>query len=247
MILIINFLLGRKESLKEIQLNERLSYSLLTIFLFLVTHAMALSVLGLKIACSSSELTEYVMLFIKAKQSLVLYFWVITAVSWTISLVIVGRRVTSKFNILMRKYVSFKGICSFPFVIAGFVNTIVLGLSPGRVLNCEGGSWRELLFRVISEFGSYILTMPAAISTFITFLSLIWFAYLSYRIYREVIGAERKDSLIYSIGFTLLFLGFIISISALLSIMLILPQWLWLASQQPSPLIQTLRVLYTCF
>ncbi len=247
MITVISFLLGRKESLKEMRLNERLSYALLTIFLFLITHAMALSVLGLKIACSSSEFTKYIMLFIKAKQALVLYFWLITAISWTVSLVVIGRRVTSRFNILMRKYISFKGICSFPFVIAGFVNTIVLSLSPGRVLNCEGSSWRELLFRVVSEFVSYLLTMPAAISTFVTFLSLVWFTYLSYRVYRGVIGAGRKDSLVYSLGFTLLFLGLIISISALLSIMLILPQWLWLASQQPSPLIRTLRVLYTCF
>ncbi len=217
---LLDLLLGRREVLRDLGLNIHVAHSLIAVSLFLAFHALSLSVLEIRLACSSTVVTERVILFIKAKQTLLLFMWLITAFSWLISSTIVGIKVTKRSNMKLRKHTYLAGICSLPFAIAGAINTFVLTVSPGRILNCEGRSWKSLIFRTFSEMVSYLISFPQVISTLITVISLLWFTYLIYRVYRITLGLSRGDSLNYSLGFTFLFVGLII-IASLISALLI--------------------------
>ncbi len=217
-----NLLLGRRKELRDLGLNVHVVYSILAVSLFLAFHALSLSVLEIRLACSSTVISERILLFIKAKQLLLLYMWLITAFSWFISSTIIGIKVARKSNMKLRKHSYLAGICSIPFAIAGIVNTFILTVSPGRILNCGGESWKSLLFRTFSEIISYLLSFPPVISTFVTIFSLFWFTYLVYRVYRITLGLPRKDSLNYSISFTSLFVGLIFIASLILALIIVL-------------------------
>ncbi len=221
-----DLLLGRREELRDLGLNIHVAYSIVAVFLFLAFHALSLSVLEIRLACSSTIISERVLLFIKAKQLLLLYMWLITAFSWLISSTIIGIKVSRKSNMKLRKHGYLAGICSIPFAIAGIVNTFILMISPGRILNCEGESWKSLLIRAFSEIISYLFSFPPIISTFVTIFSLFWFTYLIYRVYRITLGLSREDSLNYSISFTSLFVGLTLVASLILALIIVLLPWI---------------------
>ncbi len=217
-----DLLIGRREELRDLGLNAHITYSLVAVSLFLAFHALSLSILEIRLTCSSTVISERILLFIEAKQLLLLYMWLITALSWLISSTIIGIKVSRKSNMKLRKHSYLAGICSIPFAIAGIMNTFILAISPGRILSCEGGSWRSLLFRTLSEIVSYLLSFPPIISTFVTIFSLFWFTYLIYRIYRITLGLPRGNSLNYSISLTSLFVGLILIASLILALIIVL-------------------------
>ncbi len=219
---LIGFLLGREEDLREIGLNVRPLYSVLAVALFFAFHASSLSMLGARLACSSTAISERVLLFIKAKQILLLYAWVITAVSWGFTSTLIGIRVARRSNMRLRKYHYLMGMCSVPLAISGAVNTIILALSPGRILSCEGNSWKSLLLGTFSEIVSYLSSFPPILSALVTLLSLSWFTYLAFRVYRVSVGLPRVDSFKYSLGFASVFIGLIFLIGFILSLFTVL-------------------------
>jgi len=220
------FLLGRREALRDLGLNASMLPAAISLLLFLVVDALALSVLGVRIACSSSIMTERVAMFIHVKQLLLLYMWVITAVSWGISSAFSGISVARKAKMRLRKYHYLTALCSLPLTIVGIMNTLVLMISPGRVIPCEGSTWRVLLMTVFSEIFTYLLSFPPIISFISALVSLGWFTYLSYRVHTVTIGLRRDDALKYSLRFTLTFVGSIITISTLIAVLIVLLQLL---------------------
>ncbi len=223
---LVGFLLGRREALRDLGLNASLLPAATSFLLFLVVDALALSALGVRIACSSSTMTERVAMFIHVKHLLLLYMWVITAVSWGISSVVSGISVARRAKMRLRKYHYLMALCSLPLTIVGILNTLVLMISPGRVIPCEGSTWRGLLVTVFSEIFSYLLSFPPVISLILALASLSWFTYLSYRVHAVTIGLSREDALKYSLRFTLTFVGSIIMISVLISVLIVLLQLL---------------------
>ena len=223
---LVGFLLGRREALRDLGLNASLLPAATSFLLFLIVDALALSALGVRIACSSSTMTERVAMFIHVKQLLLLYMWVITAVSWGISSVVSGISVARRARMRLRKYHYLMALCSLPLTIVGILNTLMLMISPGRVIPCEGSTWRDLLVTVFSEIFSYLLSFPPVISLILALASLSWFTYLSYRMHAVTIGLSREDALKYSLRFTLTFIGSIITISILVSVLIVLLQLL---------------------
>ncbi|MDK2372737.1 MAG: hypothetical protein QI197_05105 [Candidatus Korarchaeota archaeon] len=223
---LLGFLLGKRDELRDLGLNASLLPATVSLLLFLIVDALALSTLGVRIACSSSVMTERVAMFIHVKQLLLLYMWVITAVSWGISSVVSGISVARRARMRLRKYHYLMALCSLPLTIVGVLNTLVLMISPGRVISCEGSTWRGLLLTVFSEIFSYLVSFPPIISLILALASLGWFTYLSYRVHAVTIGLDREDALKYSLKFTSTFVGSIILISVLISIIIVLPQLL---------------------
>ncbi len=223
---LLGFLLGKREELRDLGLNASLLPATISLLLFLVVNALALSTLGVRIACSSSVMTERVAMFIHVKQLLLLYMWIITAVSWGISSVVTGISVARRARMRLRKYHYLMALCSLPLTIVGVLNTLVLMISPGRVISCEGSTWRSLLLTVFSEIFSYLVSFPPIISLVLALASLGWFTYLSYRVHAVTIGLERENALKYSLKFTSAFVGSIILISVLISIIIVLLQLL---------------------
>jgi len=219
---LVGFLLGREEDLKHVGLNARLLTSSLALGIFLLFHASSLSLLGTRLFCSSSTVSERVILFIEVKQSLLLYMWLITAVSWAISSTAVGILVIRKVSMRLRKFHYRMGMCSLTLALPSALTAMVLGLSPGRVIDCEGSSWKELLIRVFSEIMSYLASFPPVISVLVTLGSLVWFTYLAFRIYRVTLGLPRREALRYSLGFTGIFVGLIFLISLLSALLIVL-------------------------
>ncbi len=223
---LFGFLIGRREALRDLGLNASLLPAAISLLLFLVVDALALSALGVRIACSSSAMTDRVVMFIHVKQLLLLYMWIITAVSWGISSIISGISVAKRAKMRLRKYHYLMALCSLPLTVVGALNTLVLTISPGRVISCEGSTWRGLLMTAFSEIFSYLLSFPPIISLILALGSLGWFTYLSYRVHAVTIGLSREDALKYSLMFTLTFVGSIILISFLISVLIVLLQLL---------------------
>ncbi len=223
---LLGFLLGKRDELRDLGLNASLLPATVSLLLFLIVDALTLSTLGVRITCSSSVMTERVAMFIHVKQLLLLYMWVITAVSWGISSVVSGISVARRARMRLRKYHYLMALCSLPLTIVGVLNTLVLMISPGRVISCEGSTWRGLLLTVFSEIFSYLVSFPPIISLVLALASLGWFTYLSYRVHAVTIGLDREDALKYSLKFTSTFVGSIILISVLISIIIVLLQLL---------------------
>ncbi len=218
------FLLGRREALRDLGLNASFLPAALSLLLFLSTDATALSVLGMKIACSSNAMTERVAMFIHVKQMLLLYMWAITAISWGISSGISGISVARRVRMRLRKYHYLMSLCSLPMAIAGALNTVVLLASPGRVISCEGATWRVLLLTALSEIFSYLLSFPPVMALILAILSLGWFTYLSYRVHAITMGLSREEAVKYSLKFTAVFVGSIVLIIIVVSLIIVLLQ-----------------------
>jgi len=221
---ILRFLSGEREALRELGLNASALPATLTLLSFLIANALALSMLDIKIACSSSTPTNRMVEFVQAKQEILLYIWLIVAISWALSTVLIGRSVARRANMRLRKHQYLIAISSLPLAIAGIVNYIILLVSPGRGITCEGNSWKGLLLIAISEILSYLTSFPPILALIIALASLAWFTYLFYKIHAVTIGLDGKISLKYALAFTSTFIGLILIISILTSIFIVLLQ-----------------------
>lgn len=221
---ILRILLGEREALRELGLNASALPAALTLLFFLITHALALSLLDIKITCSSSVPTSRMAEFVQAKQAILLYIWLITAISWILSTVLFGRSVARRSSMRVRKHQYLMAFSSLPLAIAGIINYIILLISPGRGITCEGDSWKDLLLTALSEIISYLTSFPPFLALIIALASLTWFTYLSYRIHVITIGLDKKMSLKYALALTSTFIGLILVISILISAFIVLLQ-----------------------
>ncbi len=209
---ILGFLLGREEDLRGLGMNLDPIYSMISLFLFFTFNATSLLLLQLKISCSSAFLDERVRAFLEVKSSLFLYSWALIALSWLLTVALFSRYVPKELNMRRRKYFYLISNCSIIYAIMGGLNTIILAILPGRIISCEGTGWRDLLSRFSVEMMDYLFSFPNSMFPILSLISIIWFSWILFRIHRISFGMSRYKSLLYSAGFTLIF----ILISALL-------------------------------
>lgn len=202
---LISFLLGREESLKSFGMSPEPMYSILSLLLFLVFNAASIVMLELKITCSTELISDKVRAFLEIKSSLSLYSWLIISLSWLFSCLLFINVVPARLSMRRRKYFYILGGCSVVYALSGGINTLLLLILPGRIISCEGIYWKDLLLKFLGETLNHFSTFPNSLVPLISAISIFWFTFLFYRIHRVSFGLSKRDSLLYSVGFTLIF------------------------------------------
>jgi hypothetical protein len=217
------FLLGRREDLRSFGMNLDPIYSIISLLLFFTFNATSLLLLQLKISCSSVFLDDRVRAFLEVKGSLFLYSWALIALSWFFTVALFSRYVPKELNMRRRKYFYLISNCSIIYAIVGGINTIILAILPGRIISCEGTGWKDLISKFSAEMIDYLFSFPNFIFPILSLISIIWFSWILYRIHRISFGMNSYKSLLYSAGFTLIFIllsALLISASAIILLLL---------------------------
>lgn len=202
---VLGFLMAREEELRSFGMNLDPLTSILSLFLFMTFNATSLALLNLKVSCSIGVVDEGIQAFLHVKNLLAVYSWLIIAFSWTLTVALFTRVVPARLKMRSRKYFYMASSCSMVYAIVGGLNTIILSLSQGRIISCEGFGWREILLRFSLEVLDYLLSFPIVLVPILSLLSNAWFTLLLFKVHRISLGMGRIGSIRYSLGFTLTF------------------------------------------
>ncbi|MEM0036586.1 MAG: hypothetical protein QXU23_00345 [Candidatus Korarchaeum sp.] len=203
---ILGLLLAREEDLRRFGMDLDPLSSLISLFLFLTFNATSLILLDLKISCSSEVVDERIRAFLEVKNLLAIYSWLIIASSWILTVALFTRVVPVKLNMRPRKYFYVTSNCSIIYAIIGGLNTLILIVSQGRIISCEGSGWKDLLLKLFQEIIGYFLSSPTILVPILSLFSTIWFTLILFRVHHISLGMSKLESLYYSLGFTFTFI-----------------------------------------
>ncbi len=202
----LGFLLGTEEDLRNLGMNLDPLISIISLFLFLTFNATSLGLLNLKLSCSTGALDDRVRAFLEIKNLLAIYSWFIISLSWILTVALFTRIVPVKLKMRARKYFYMISSCSLIYAIIGGINTIILLLSQGRIIPCEGSGWRELLLTFFREILYHFLSFPNVLIPILSLLSVLWFTIILFRVHHVTLGMSKLESLYCSLGFTSAFI-----------------------------------------